>query len=139
MHGVIHQPHEKARHEEGEGDGGLAGEMVGLQEQIENPPYAKRTPTKLNDPHRYDMESTYLAPRGHNGTVNAYKKCVYMTIHTIWRAVAGVQEMRVRRRWPHIENACVWKNLSDAPVPDSTRINWYRVIHELIPTNERLR
>jgi hypothetical protein len=61
-----------------------------------------------------------------------------MTIHTILRAVAGDQTMRVQRRWPHVDWTCVWKNLSDAPVPDSTRITWYRAIHELVPTNERL-
>lgn len=32
----------------------------------------------------------------------------------------------------------VWRNLNDAPVPDSTRILWYSVFHELVPANERL-
>jgi hypothetical protein len=52
--------------------------------------------------------------------------------------MTGDHEMRVTRKWPHIEWARVWKNLNEAPVPESTRITWIRVIHDLIPKNERL-
>ena len=42
------------------------------------------------------------------------------------------------KNWPYINWARVWGNLSAAPVPESTRIDWFRVIHDLIQTNERL-
>ena len=32
----------------------------------------------------------------------------------------------------------MWENLSAAPILESTRIVWFRVIQDLIPTNERL-
>jgi hypothetical protein len=59
-------------------------------------------------------------------------------MHTIMRAKAGNQKMRVTKKWPHIDCARVWDNLSATPVPGSTRIAWYRVIHDILPTNERL-
>jgi len=54
------------------------------------------------------------------------------------RAIAGELEMRVTKKWPHINWTCVWENLSAEPILESTRIVWFRVIHDLIPTNERL-
>jgi len=42
------------------------------------------------------------------------------------------------KKWPHIKRTRVWENLNAAPVLKSTRIVWFRVIHDLIPTNERL-
>ena len=75
----------------------------GLQEQAENPPYAGRTPTTLAYLHQYDIESAYLAPRGRHETTQAYKKHLYMTIHSFMRAMAGELEMRVTKKWPHIK------------------------------------
>ena len=71
-------------------------ESWGLLEQTSNLPYVKRTPAKLYSLHRYDMELAYLAPRGHNETIKAYRKSFYMTIRTILRAVTREQKMRVQ-------------------------------------------
>ena len=127
--------------EQGKKNGTVTADRMkrwGLQEQTKNPPYAGRTPTTLEYLHRYDMESAYLAPNGRDETTQAYKNRLYMTIHTIMRATAGDHEMRVTKKWPHIDWERVWDNLSEAPLPESTRIAWFRVIHEIIPTNERL-
>ena len=32
----------------------------------------------------------------------------------------------------------VWRNLQDTPVTDETKVIWYRIIHGIIPTHERL-
>jgi len=36
------------------------------------------------------------------------------------------------------ENYLVWRNLVTAPSAESDIVNWYKVIHDIIPTNERL-
>ena len=72
--------------------------------------------------------------RDHTGI----QKSLYMTIHSFMRAMAGELEMRVTKKWPHINGTRVWQNLSAAPILESTRIVRFRVIHGLIPTNERL-
>jgi hypothetical protein len=127
--------------EQGMKDGTLTAEWMrrlGLHERTTNPTSDKRTPRKLEHLHRYDMESAYVAPQGPLETQKAYKKRPYNTMHTIMSVSAGFKEMRVTRRWPQVNWINVWRNLRDAPVPESTRMAWYRVIHELIATNERL-
>jgi hypothetical protein len=109
-----------------------------LQEQTKNPPYAGRTPTTLEYLHQYDMESAYVATRGRGESTQAYKERLYMMIHTIMRAKAGNQEMRVTKKWPHIDWARVWDNLNAAPVPGLTQTARYQVIQDIISTNERL-
>jgi hypothetical protein len=53
------------------------------------------------------------------------------------QAAIDHSEMRVEKIWPNIDWRRTWKNLSEAPVPEATRVAWYRVIHKIITTNER--
>ena len=46
--------------------------------------------------------------------------------------------MHIQKLWPNTEWTRIWRNLKDAPVSDNTRCIWYRVLHDLIPTNARL-
>ena len=46
--------------------------------------------------------------------------------------------MRIERLWPNIEWPRIWKNLWTAPVTDSTKTIWYKIIHDIVPTKERL-
>jgi hypothetical protein len=54
--------------------------------------------------------------------------------------VAGVakRDRNDVRKWTTLVRVCVWDNLSEAPGPESTRIVWFRVIHDIFPMNERL-
>jgi hypothetical protein len=110
----------------------------GLHEGTQNPPSATRTPKQLEYLHRYDVASAYVTPPGPLETRKAYKKRLYNTMHIIMRNVAGNAEMRVAKRWPQVNWCNTWRNLWEAPVPASTKMAWYKVIHEIIPTHERL-
>jgi len=46
--------------------------------------------------------------------------------------------MCVEKLWINTDWDQTWKNLNESPVPETTRSVWYRVIHEIIPSNERL-
>ena len=46
--------------------------------------------------------------------------------------------MCITKLWPQANWKIVWKNLHDTPVPKSSRAAWYRVIHDIIPMNDRL-
>jgi len=63
---------------------------------------------------------------------------MYDTPHTLLPATAETPEMQITRLWPGTDWATVWKNLQAAPVPELTKATWYKVIHGVIPTNERL-
>jgi len=46
--------------------------------------------------------------------------------------------MRITKLWPQENWKVLWKNLHETAVPESSRAAWYRVIHDIIPTNDRL-
>jgi len=111
---------------------------LGLHGKTNNPSYVKRIPKKLEYLHLYDMESSYTTPRGSSESPKSYKRRLYTLHLTSTQAAAGRPEKRVEKQWPNIDWVQTWKNLKEAPVPETTRNVWYRVIHEINPTNERL-
>ena len=48
------------------------------------------------------------------------------------------QEMRITNLWPIADWVTIWKNLHAAPVSGSDTATWYKVTHDIIPTNVRL-
>ena len=46
--------------------------------------------------------------------------------------------MRITNLWPQTAWPTVWKDLWEAPVPGATKAAWYKVVHDILPTNERL-
>ena len=55
-------------------------------------------------------------------------------------ALAGSEnkDMRIPGRHPAIPWAQVWTNLHKAWITDQLKSTWYKVIHEIVPTNDRL-
>jgi len=46
--------------------------------------------------------------------------------------------MRIVKKWPTIDWKAVWPNLVETPSLESDIVHWYKVIHDVIPTNDRL-
>jgi len=67
-----------------------------------------------------------------------HKKRLYAAVLTNIRVAAGSPEMRIQKLWPNTDWTRIWKNLKEAPVSDNTRCTWYRVLHDVTPTNARL-
>jgi hypothetical protein len=44
-------------------------------------------------------------------------------------------EMRIKKIWPDHDWATIWENLQIASVSATTKGEWYRIIHEIIPNN----
>ena len=70
--------------------------------------------------------------------LKTYKRRLYTALLTSIRAAAGHPDLHVQKLWPNIDWVRKWKNLKEPPVPENMRCTWYRVIHDLIPTNARL-
>jgi len=51
---------------------------------------------------------------------------------------SGTQEMRITRLWPHTDWSTVWKNVGEVPVSGTNKAEWYKIIHDILPTNVRL-
>jgi hypothetical protein len=46
--------------------------------------------------------------------------------------------MRITRKFPHINWQMVWKNIHMPALQRKVRTAWYTVVHNILPTNERL-
>jgi len=46
--------------------------------------------------------------------------------------------VRIEILWPDTDWAVGWKNLWETPAPVSTKASWYQIIHDIVPTQERL-
>jgi hypothetical protein len=48
------------------------------------------------------------------------------------------RQQNARSLWPQTAWPRVWKNLGETPVLGVTNAAWYKVVHDILPTNERL-
>jgi hypothetical protein len=46
--------------------------------------------------------------------------------------------LRIVSKYPHTSWKIVWRNLQTAGLSDTVRSTWYKVIHDIVPTCERL-
>jgi hypothetical protein len=105
--------------------------------QNKNPPYTDRIPATFEYLRRYAVDVAYVTQQGNTESQSAYKRRLYNTMHYMCLAATESQEMRITNLWPQTPWATVWKNLGEAPVPGATRTAWYKVIHNILPTNVR--
>ena len=103
-----------------------------------NPHNRDRIPANMEYIRILEMDSAYIAPLGQKESIKAYKKLIYDTLHTLLQGTTEPADMRITRLWPNTDWTNVWKNLHTAPVPGTTKAVWYRILHDIIPTNERL-
>ena len=54
------------------------------------------------------------------------------------RDETGIHDMRITKIWQNTGWNIVWKNLHYTPIPGGTKAAWYKVINDILPTNERL-
>ena len=87
---------------------------------------------------RFAVDSAYVAERGPTESTKAYKQRIYDTLHYINRTETGPREMGIITMWPNTDWSSVWKNLAETPVPGEIKAAWYKVINDILPTNERL-
>jgi hypothetical protein len=67
-----------------------------------------------------------------------YKKRVYKTHVWLQRRDDEPVEIRIARKHPDIQWNKVWTNLQAAPVTIEVKDIWYKAIHDILPTNNRL-
>ena len=59
-------------------------------------------------------------------------------MRTLLHVEIGPRVMHIARLWPSTDWESVWKNLQTTPVTEEIKSIWYRVIHDIISTNEQL-
>jgi hypothetical protein len=110
----------------------------GLNVKGVNPPFRDGIPENLEYLRRFAMDSAYMDEQGLMESKRAYKRRLYNTLDNISRGETALQDVRITKVWRNTEWKTVWKNIHCTPVPGGTKAVWYKVIHDILPTNVRL-
>jgi len=106
-----------------------------IQSGAGNPPYLDVIPAVRGHLREYVADVAYIRSRDNTETC---KKHLYTTLKALIITDNRHQEMRITKLWPHADWVTIWKNLQAAPVSGLDTATWYKVIHDIIPTNVRL-
>jgi hypothetical protein len=110
-----------------------------MDEPSENLPIHRKAPAGMDYLNDFYRETAYMPKRRIEETERGYKRRTYTAILHAIQGQHGPAPMRIEVRWPTVNWENVWKNLCTAPVSEKVRVHWYKVIHVLEPTNERLK
>ena len=110
-----------------------------LRKKEGNPPNILRIPRNFEYRRIYAWEWAYLEPRGQGETFRNYKRRVYETLKSMATIATPPREVRISQIQPEIDWRKVWNNLHSIPTSEGARSAWYAVIHDLLPTNTRLK
>lgn len=103
-----------------------------------NPPNPIGIPKSLEYVRNFVKETAYIPGQCKTETTRAYKRRIYVTLRAYAIAESPPQKMRVESKWPNENWQQIWENLTQTPASETDKAEWYKVIHDIIPTNERL-
>jgi hypothetical protein len=103
-----------------------------------NPPNDAAYPNSMIHLREYATDMAYVPEAMTNETTQKTRKLIYQTIHITASAATTARPCRVETQHPNINWNGIWNNLHTAWIPDTVRSQWYLVLHELLPTKERL-
>jgi hypothetical protein len=112
--------------------------LWGLIGPVSNPPNVAAYPTTLAYVRDYVMDMAYISPPKSDETPTRFRRRIYATLHQMAVAATTARPIRVETLDPHVNWKIIWRNLHDAWITDALCSEWYAVIHDLLPTNDRL-
>ena len=84
------------------------------------------------------IKYAYVTPHDPTETQRKNKRRLYTTLHTMMRRETENQDILIVHQRPDIQWKAAWRNLHNAPVPERYKSEWYKVIHDILPTQDRL-
>jgi hypothetical protein len=103
-----------------------------------NTPHVQRIPKTLEYLRIYALEIAYVHLPKQSETPKAFSQKVYRTLRTTAVVDNRPRDVRVTLLYPTTDWAMVWTNLHGTWASNGIKANWYTVIHDILPTNERL-
>jgi hypothetical protein len=103
-----------------------------------NPPKATAYPTGMVHVRAYALDMPYIPPPRLDDTPKLWRKRIYWVLHTMAAAQSSARPLRIMTMYPNYDWSRIWRNLHTAWIPDIVRSTWYMVIHDILPTKERL-
>jgi hypothetical protein len=110
----------------------------GLHRYRSNPPPFPVIPKSMSHLRQYALDLAYVVPPRQGEDRRKCQRRIYGVLRIMEMAGAAPQEMRIVTRHPTVDWNLVWRNLHLTWTSDTIKAMWYLVIHDLMPTNERL-
>ena len=109
-----------------------------LQEQGANPPHVQGIPRQLEYLRTYAREMAYVEVPKQGEAPRAFRKKMYGTSRTIRLAADPLRNVHITILYPQTDWERVWSNLHATWAADAIKVSWFKVIHDILPTKERL-
>ena len=110
----------------------------GLRERHHSPPHIALIPVQLDYLRQYVRDMAYIEPPDRTVATRKFKKRIYETLIVMAAAGKKTPVMRIVHKQPDVKWNRVWQNLHESRAPQEVRSAWYAVIHDILPTRERL-
>ena len=100
-----------------------------------NSPHTTKFPTKLAYLYVY---VAYITPPEQAEAPRCFRRRIYASLHSMTLALKGARGVRIMTQHRTTPWSKVWGNLHAVWSSDELKAAWFMVIHDLIPTNDRL-
>jgi hypothetical protein len=111
----------------------------GGEERMRNPPNRPNTPTELEYLCVFFRDLPYIETHKRMETVQAFRRRTYVAMLLLYREGKDLPSMRIVQQEPDKDWNRIWSNLHVLRADEALTASWYTVIHDLLPTRERLR
>jgi hypothetical protein len=78
-------------------------------------------------------DSLHGSLRNHEGNID-----VEYIMEVLLSTLPAPPTMRIEKQWPNAEWNVIWRNIHASPVNVTTKVTWYKAIHDILPTRTRL-
>jgi len=96
-----------------------------------------RIPVQLEYLRIYAKDSAYIPDKDETESMRAYKRKLYTTICLLLTMEAESVMQRLMRMWPNTDSSTVWTNIHEAPITETAKVTWFKIIHDMITTRAR--
>jgi hypothetical protein len=83
-----------------------------------------------------DRHSLYCPTKRHRNSRDI--QCIYATMVILLRNNPDYPPMRAEKLWPATDWDTIWLNLHATPAAEDVKMDWYKVIHDIHLTKDRL-
>jgi len=80
----------------------------------------------------------YIEPPNRTEVTRTFKKHIYETLILMAAVWKTPPVMRIVHKQPDVKWNRVWQKLHESRAPEEVRTAWYAVIHDILPTRERI-
>jgi hypothetical protein len=104
---------------------------------IQNPPNIKAVPRDLQYIRIFLQEWSYITVPGDPRDTRVCS-VIYRTLIHHGKIRSQQKQMRIVQKQPQARWGQTWRNIASPFLPATVSSEWYRVVHDIVPTNDRM-